>query len=258
MKRLNFDILDENHDVTAYERHYTSSLLSTRQRRNSSPAISTLILASAVITWSGIGQASAYDWRNTPSELCDFHSQSQGRCWHVRTALETLSTQIGGEWSASRAKENYWTLLESEFDSGFTSHLFDTPGFDIMIAKISWRQMHKTIIFCLNFARQLQTNHEQTCTQNRPKHPRQTPLLSPQGACTHVLTASWQDSACGVGSQCCWTLSWRCEFCSPFIHTHSPVLELLLFYFSKKKQSQWSPCWHILAIETVSKIGGLR
>ena len=27
-------------------------------------------------------------------------------------------------------------------------------------------------IFCLNFARQLQTNHEQTCTQNRPKHPR--------------------------------------------------------------------------------------
>ena len=80
-------------------------------------------MASAVITWSGIGQASAYDWRNTPSELCDFHSQSQGRCWYVRTALETLCTQIGGEWSASRAKENYWTLLESEFDSGSTSHL---------------------------------------------------------------------------------------------------------------------------------------
>ena len=37
-----------------------------------------------------------------------------------------------------------------------------------MIATISWRQMHKTIIFCLNFARQLQTNNEQTCTQNRP------------------------------------------------------------------------------------------
>ena len=70
-------------------------------------------MASAVITWSGIGQASAYDWRNTPSELCDFHSQSQGRYWYVRTALETLCTQIGGEWSASRAKENYWTLLES-------------------------------------------------------------------------------------------------------------------------------------------------
>ena len=33
MKRLNFHILDENHDVTAYERHYTSSLLSTRQRK---------------------------------------------------------------------------------------------------------------------------------------------------------------------------------------------------------------------------------
>ena len=62
--------------------------------------------------------------------------------------------------------------------------------------------------------------------------------------------------------QCCWTLSWRCKFCSPFIHTHSPVLELLLLYFSKKKKkkedSQWGPCWHIriliLAIETVSTI----
>ena len=118
------------------------------------------------------GQASAYNWRNTPSELCDFHSQSQGRCWYVRTALETLSTQIGGEWSASRAIMNYWTLLESEFDSGSTSHLFDTPGFDSMIATIPWRQMHKTIIFCLNFACQLQTNHEQPCTQNLPKHPR--------------------------------------------------------------------------------------
>ena len=167
MKRPNFDILDENHDVTAYERHFTSSLLSTRQRRNSSPAIST--------TWPqpwSRGQASAYDWRNTPSELFNFHSQSQGSCWYVRTALETLSAQIGGEWSALRAKENYWTLLESEFDSGSASHLFDTPGFDSMIATISWRQMHKVIIFCLNFARQLQTNHEQTCTQNRPKHPR--------------------------------------------------------------------------------------
>ena len=48
--------------------------------------------------------------------------------------------------------------------------------------------------------------------------------------------ASWRDSACGVGGQCCWTLSWRCEFCSPFIHTHSPVLELLLLYFSEKKR----------------------
>ena len=59
-------------------------------------------------------------------------------------------------------------ILESEFDSGSTSNLFDNPGFDIMIATISWRQMHKTIIFCLNPARQLQTNNEQTRTQNRP------------------------------------------------------------------------------------------
>ena len=108
----------------------------------------------------------------TTDELCDFHSQSQGMCWYFRTALETLSTQIGGEWSASRAKRDYcwtfWSQNLTEFDSGSTSNLFDNPGFDIMIATISWRQMHKTIIFCLNFARQLQTNNEQTCTQNRP------------------------------------------------------------------------------------------
>ena len=42
---------------------------------------------------------------------------------HDVTALEMLSTQIGGEWSASRTKENYWTLLESEFDSGSTIYL---------------------------------------------------------------------------------------------------------------------------------------
>ena len=138
-------------------------LLSTCQRKHSSPTIST----SWPQPWSR-GQASAYNWRNTPSELCDFHSQPQGRCWYFRTALETLSTQIWGEWSASRANRDYGTFWESEFDSGSTSNVFNYPGFDIMIATISWRQMHKTIIFCLNFARQLQTNNEQTRTQNRP------------------------------------------------------------------------------------------
>ena len=144
-------------------------------------------MASAVITWSGIGQASAYDWRNTPSELFDFHSQSQGRCWYVRTALETLSTQIGGEWSASRAKENYWTLLESEFDSGSTSYLFDTPGFDSMIATISWRQMHKQLysvwILPVDYKR-IMNRHARRIDPN-----------------THVLRASWRDSACGEGGQ---------------------------------------------------------
>ena len=132
-------------------------------------------MASAVITWSGIGQASAYDWRNTPSELCDFHSQSQGRCWYVRTALETLHADRGRVISLPRERElldpfgvRIWQWIYVAFIS-----LFDTPGVDSMIATIiSWRQMHKAIIFCLNFARQLQTNHEQTCTQNRPKHPR--------------------------------------------------------------------------------------
>ena len=127
MKRLNFDMLDENHDVTAYKRHYTSCLLSTCHRRNSSPAISTSWLQ----PWSR-GQASAYNWRNTPSELCDFHSQSQGRCWYFRTALETLSTQIGGEWSASRAKEIFWVRI---WQPGIWHHDRN---------RIGW-QMHKTI-----------------------------------------------------------------------------------------------------------------
>ena len=59
--------------------------------------------------------------------------------------------------------------------------------------------------------------------------------------------ASWRDSACARPapgglrrrrSVLLNTLSdyWRCEFCSPFIHMHSPVLKLLLLYFSKKKR----------------------
>ena len=106
MKRLNFDILDKNHDITAYER-----------RRNSSPDISTSCLSHDHVVRHP---------RNTPSELCDFHSQSQGRCWYYRTALKHSPRRYGREWSASCAKENYWTLLEWEFDSGSTSHLFDT------------------------------------------------------------------------------------------------------------------------------------
>ena len=105
MKRLNFDILDENHDVAAYERHYTSSLRSTCQRKNSSPAISITWLQ----PWSR-GQAFAYNWWNTPSELCDFHSQSRGRCWYFRTALETLSTQIRGTVISLPREREYWTL----------------------------------------------------------------------------------------------------------------------------------------------------
>ena len=152
-------------------------------------------MASAVITWSGIGQASAYDWRNTPSELCDFHSQSQGRCWYVRTALETLCTQIGGEWSASRAKENYWTLLESEFDSGSTSHLsvYLTPwdltawSQQLYLDDKCTKQLYSVWILPVNYKR----------IMNR--HARR---IDPS---THVLTlstalaASWRDSACARG-----------------------------------------------------------
>ena len=179
-------------------------------------------MASAVITWSGIGQASAYDWRITPSELCYFHSQSQGRCWYVRTALETLCTQIGGEWSASRAKENYWTLLESEFDSGSTSHLsvYLTPR-DLT----AWSQ---------------QLYRDDKCTKQ---------LYS-----VWILPVNYKRimNRHARGGQCCWTLYWRCKFCSPFIHTHSPMLELLLLYFSKKKKR--FSMRSVLTIETVSTI----
>ena len=163
MKRLRFQYTWRESWCNCVWKTLYLILLSTCQRKHSSPAIST----SWPQPWSH-GQASAYNWRNTPSELCDFHSQPQGRCWCFRTALETLSMQIGGEWSASRANRDYLTFWESEFDSGSTSNVFNNPGFDIMIATISWRQMHKTIIFCFNLARQLQTNNEQTRMQNRP------------------------------------------------------------------------------------------
>ena len=145
MKRLNFDILDENHDVTAYERHYTSSLLSTCQHRNSSPAIST----SWPQPWSR-GQASVRHSRITggtppPNCVTSIHNR-RGDAGMLERHWKHSPRRSGESDPASRAKENYWTLLESEFDSGSTSHLFDTPGFDSMIATISCRQMHKTII----------------------------------------------------------------------------------------------------------------
>ena len=138
-------------------------LYSTCHGKHSSPVISTAWPQ----PWSR-GQTSAYNWRNTPSELYDFHSQSQGRCWYFRTALETLSTQIGGECSSLPREKRLFDLLGQNLTVDLRRMYFNNPGFDIMIATISWRQMHKTIIFCLNFARQLQTNNEQTCTQNRP------------------------------------------------------------------------------------------
>ena len=151
MKRLNFDTFDKNHGVTAYERHYTSSLLSTCQRRNSSPAIST----SWPQLWSP-GQASVYNWRNNPSELCDFHSQSQGRSWYFRTALETLSTQIAGEWSASCAKENIgpfgvriwqWIYVEFIWHPGILHHDHTQPYRDDKCTK----QLYSVWILPVNY-----------------------------------------------------------------------------------------------------------
>ena len=100
MKRPNFDILDENHDITAYERHYTSSLLSTCKRRNSSPAIS-----SAVITWSGI----RVELEEHPLRILWLPFTIAGKVLlFYNGTRNTLRADLcgGGEWSASRAKEN--------------------------------------------------------------------------------------------------------------------------------------------------------
>ena len=130
---LNFDIFDENHGVTTYERPYTSSLLSTCQHRNSSPAIST----SWPQPWSR-SQSSAYsNWRNTPSELCDFHSQSQGRCWYFRTTLETLSMQIQGRVISLPCQREYWTIWSQNLAVDLC-RIYLTP-WDLT----SWSQPHR-------------------------------------------------------------------------------------------------------------------
>ena len=92
-----------------------------------------------------------------------------------------------GEWSASRA------LLESEFDSGSRSHLFDTR--DLTAWSQQYRddkctkQLYSVWIFPVNY-KGIMNRHAHRIDQS-----------------TYVLTASWRDSACGVGGQCCWTLS---------------------------------------------------
>ena len=75
------------------------------------------------------------------------------------------------------------------------SNLFDNPRFDIMIATISWRQMHKTIIFCLNFARQLQTNNEQTCTQNGPTCWQLAGEVDPHGPSCSDSRVAWDSDS---------------------------------------------------------------
>ena len=119
MERLNFDILDENHDVTVLE-------------------------------------------------------------------IAMLPTQIGGEWSASREKENYWTLLESEFDSGSTSHLFDTRALTAWSQQYRddkcTKQLYSVWIFPVN-CKGIMNRHAHRIDQS-----------------TYVLTASWRDSVCGVPS----------------------------------------------------------
>ena len=155
MKRPNFDILDANHDVTAYERHYTSSLLSTRQRRNSSPVIST----SWPQPWSR-GQASVRHPRMTggtppPNCLTSIHNRRGDAGMLERH--QKHSPRRSGESDQPPARKRIIGHFWSQNLTVDLRRIYLTPRiFDSMIATISWRQMHKTI----NFASQLQTNHE--------------------------------------------------------------------------------------------------
>ena len=174
MKRLNFDILDKNHDVTAYERHYTSSLLSTRQRRNSSPAIST----SWPQPWSR-DQASVRHPRMTggtppPNCVTSIHNRRVDAGMLERHLKH--SPRRSGESDQPPARKR---IIGPFWSQNLTVDLHRIYQF-IWHPRI-WQHDRNNyivttnaqkIIFCLNFARQLQTNHEQTCTQNLPKHPR--------------------------------------------------------------------------------------
>ena len=60
-----------------------------------------------------------------------------------------------------------------------------------MISTISWRQMHKTIIFCLNVARQLKTNNEQTRTQNQPTCWEPASEVDPHGPSCSDSRVAW-------------------------------------------------------------------
>ena len=153
MKRLNFNILDENQDVTAYERHYTSSLLSTYQRRNSSPPFPHHGLSRNHV----VRHPRTTGGTPHPNCVTSIHNR-RGGTGILERQKNTLHADTG-ESDQPPARKRILDLLESEFDSGSTSNLFDTLGFDIMIATISWWQMHQTIIFCLNFACQLQMNN---------------------------------------------------------------------------------------------------
>ena len=116
-----------------------------------------------------------------------------------RTALETLSTQSDQPPARKRIIGHFW----SQNLTVDLRRIYLTPR-DLTVWSQQYRddkctkQLYSVWILHVNYKR----------IMNR--HARR---IDPS---THVLTASWRDSACGVG-QCCWTLSWRCEFCSPFM-----------------------------------------
>ena len=160
--------------------------------------------------------------------MCDFHSQSQGMCWYFRTALETLSTQIetrrSGESDQPPSRKEtighfgvriwQWIYVEFIWQPGIWHH----------DRTISWRQMHKTIIFCLNLARQLQTNNKQTRTQNRPTCWQLASEVDPHGPSCAVPSGLrfWlavdhrtndSSSVCGICEA--YDISTRCESLYP-------------------------------------------
>ena len=108
--------------------------------------------------------------------MCDFHSQSQGMCWYFRTALETLSTQIETRRSGESDPESDQPPARKETIGHFGVRIWQWIYVEFIWQPGIWHHDRnhivttnaQTIIFCLNLARQLQTNNEQTRTQNRP------------------------------------------------------------------------------------------
>ena len=107
-------------------------------------------------------------------------------------ARNALHADRGRVISLPRERE----LLDTfgvEFDSGSTPHLFDTR--DLTAWSQQYRddkctkQLYSVWIFPVNY-KGIMNRHAHRIDQS-----------------TYVLTGSWEDLACGVGGQCCWTLS---------------------------------------------------
>ena len=91
-----------------YERHYTSYLLSTCHRRNSSPAISTSSHDHGLSHDHLVRHPRTTGRTPPPNCVTSIHNRRGGVGileWHKKHSPR----RYGGEWSASQAKETIWS-----------------------------------------------------------------------------------------------------------------------------------------------------